>query len=346
MGNKSSSQHKKVIKKDKKCKQIVRILNLGISGSGKTTFAKQMKIIASGGFTGEEKDIQKLIIFQNIKLGLQELIKFAEKHDDNLEPSNLKHSRFMIKLDTLEWTDKISEKAKLLWTDPAIQRTWKTYARYQMQIYHLDYYMENIDRITSPSYIPTNEDMLRNRQRTTGENITTFVNDKIKWELFDAGGQKPERTKWESIINTKESISAIIYFVSLDEYNVVSPEDLSKTKLQISLEAWQEVVKSEYIKQKHITLILFLNKLDIFSLKLTIPEDKEEFVELFPEYIGDRIDSATDLIKKKFVDLAPTSQEITSHCLCALDTSLIEILFKAVKNTIFDARVLSSMIKL
>jgi len=348
MGNKNTSSHKKP--KREKVKQTVRLLSLGISGSGKTTFAKQMKIISGGGFTEEEKEIQKRIIYHNIKLGIQELIKYAQRLENPLEPENLKHSRYIAKLDTIEgdWSEKISNKAKLLWNDPGIQRTWKTDVRYQLQICHLDYFIDQIERISSPSYCPTNEDMLRSRQRTTGEQLTTFVNDRTRWELVDAGGQKPERTKWEAIINSKELISAIIYFTSLDEYDVISPEDPSKTKMQISLESWHEVIKSEQVRTKHITLILFLNKMDVLTNKLQTAEQREQFEERFPDWNRKGIDNAAEMIKRKFLENTPPppQQEITSHCLCALDTSLMEIIFKAVKNTIFDSRIMNNLIKL
>lgn len=341
MGNRSSS------KKKEKVKQIVRLLNLGISGSGKTTFAKQMKIITLGGFTEEEKDTHKRIVFHNIKLGLQELIKYAEILEIHLESENLKHSRFFLSMDSTdsEWSEKMATKAKNLWSDPSIQRTWKESIHYQLQVSTLDYFMENIDRMTAANYVPTNEDMLRTRQRTTGEHLTVFVNEKIRWELIDAGGQKPERAKWESIISTKESVNAIIYFVALDEYNMLSSEDPSKTKMQISFEAWAEILQSPILKQKQISLILFLNKVDCLTKKLSIQEEREDFMRTFPS-CDDSLESATESVKKKFLDLVPGNfSEITSHTLCALDTSLMEVIFKAIKNTIFDSRVLTSGIK-
>jgi len=111
-----------------------------------------------------------------------------------------------------EWNEKIAEKVRVLWQDPSIQRTWKAAPGFQLQMNHMDYLMENLDRISTPDYLPTNEDVLRARQRTTGEQTTSFVIDKAGWDLIDVGGQKPERAKWEAIITTKESVNAIIFF--------------------------------------------------------------------------------------------------------------------------------------
>jgi len=206
--------------------------------------------------------------------------------------------------------------------------------------------MDNIERISSPSYWPTTDDMLRARQRTTGEQLTTFINDRTRWELVDAGGQKPERSKWEAIISSKDMISAIIYFASLDEYDVMSPEDPSKSKMQISLESWYDLIKSDQVRTRHITLILFLNKMDVLTNKLQTAEQKDQFSERFPGWNRKGIDSAADLIKTRYLEHVPNPQDITSHCLCALDTGLMEIIFKAVKNTIFDQRIMNSLIKM
>jgi len=324
----------------------VRILNLGISGSGKTTFAKQMKIITLGGFSEEEKDNQRRIVHHNIKLGLQELIKQAEKLDYPIDPTNLKHCRYFTQLDSIEteWSEKVSHKARVLWSDPGIQKALKDDRHFQIQISHIDYFMENLERITAQNYVPTNEDMLRARQRTTGEQTTVFVHEKIKWELLDCGGQRPERGKWEGIINSKDSVSAIIYFVALDEYNVESFEDPTKTRMQVSFEAWRDINKSESIGEKDITLMLFLNKIDLLTKKLTSSAEKVEFGNVFPQYSGEGLESATEAVKKKYLEIVK-DQDVSTHIICALDTGLMEIIFKTIKNTIFNSRMLTAGFK-
>jgi len=322
-------------------------LNLGISGSGKTTFAKQMKIITLGGFTEEEKNNQRQIVLYNIILGLQELIKQAEKEEYPIDPNNLKHCRYFKQLDSIEteWTEKIARKASILWLDPGIQKAFREDSHFQTQISHIDHFMGNLERITAQNYVPTNEDMLRARQRTSGEQTTVFIHEKIKYELYDCGGQKPERGKWEEIINSKESVSAIIYFVALDEYNVESFEEPEKTKMQISLEAWRDIIKSETIKERDITVLLFLNKIDLLTKKLLNSEERAEFGNIYPQYSGDGIDSATESVKKKFLEYSK-DRDVSTHVICALDTGLMELIFKTIKTTVFNARLLTAGYKI
>jgi len=347
MGNKGSKnkESKTPNKKVKKPKYTLRVLTLGISGSGKTTFAKQMKIITLGGFPEEEVKGHKDIVLQNVLIGMQELVKQAEKLEYQVDGENRKHCRFFTQMTVVEteWNEKIGEKVKVLWEDPAIQRTWKAAPGFQLQMNHMDYLMEHLDRISTPDYVPTNEDVLRARQRTTGEQTTSFIIDKTGWDLIDVGGQRPERAKWEQIIAAKESVNAIIFFGALDEFNMASSEIVGKTKMEISIQVFHEILSSETIKNKAITLLLFLNKIDLLTAKLNNEDDKKVFQGLFPKYDGTII-SACDCIKEKFIGehLEP---QIYSHYTCALDTTLMGTVFKAVRQTIFDNRLSSSGVR-
>uniref|UniRef100_A0A6B2L9R3 Uncharacterized protein n=1 Tax=Arcella intermedia TaxID=1963864 RepID=A0A6B2L9R3_9EUKA len=321
----------------------MKVLTLGISGSGKTTFAKQMKIITSGGFGEEEVKGHREIVIKNVLIGIQELVKQAEKLEYHVEGENRKHCRFFTQMAVVEteWNEKIAEKVKVLWQDAAIQKTWQAAPGFQLQMNHMDYFMDHLDRISSPDYVPTNEDVLRARQRTTGEQSTFFVFEKVGWHLIDVGGQRPERAKWESIITSKDSVNAIIFFGALDEFNMASTEETGKTKMEISIQVFHELLHSEtYTARRNITLILFLNKLDLLTSKLNKEDDKKAFHNLFPSWDG-TTDGACECVRLKFVE---GFQEIPirSHSICALDTSLMTTVFQEVRQTIFENRLLSS----
>ena len=52
------------------------------------------------------------------------------------------------------------------------------------------YYFNAIDRISQPSYMPTQQDVLRARVRTTGIIETTFRYNRMIYRMFDVGGQR------------------------------------------------------------------------------------------------------------------------------------------------------------
>jgi GTPase SAR1 family protein len=345
MGNRTGKP--KPPKKPKKPKHTLRLLTLGISGSGKTTFAKQMKIIALGGFQDEEIRVHKEIVLQNVLVGIQELIKQAEKLEYNVDGENLKHCRYFAQMHAIDTAlnEKMGEKIKLLWNDPAIQRTWKAAPNFQLQMTHFDYYMEHLDRISHEDYKPTNEDMLRARQRTTGEQMISFVIDKVGWDLIDVGGQKPERHKWEAIIESKESVSGVIFFAALDEFNMMSTEETGKTKMDISLQVFRELLQSSALQERpFIPPLLFLNKIDLLETKLKSEEDNNKFKEIFPNYTGG-LTSACECVRERFQNPFPEIK-IPTHNICALDTKLMGDVFTAVRTTIFDSRLNTSGVRI
>lgn len=57
-------------------------------------------------------------------------------------------------------------------------------------------FFENIERFMSPSYIPTQADVLRARVRSTGIEEAEFRFEDITFRMVDVGGQRSERRKW------------------------------------------------------------------------------------------------------------------------------------------------------
>ena len=86
------------------------------------------------------------------------------------------------------------------------------------------YYFNAIGRMSLPSYLPTDQDILRSRVKTTGITETTFKVGELTYKLFDGGGQRSERKKW---IHSFENVTAFVFLVSLSEYGQMLYEDES-----------------------------------------------------------------------------------------------------------------------
>jgi guanine nucleotide-binding protein subunit alpha len=54
-------------------------------------------------------------------------------------------------------------------------------------------YFNSITRIGDPAFVPTDQDILRSRVKTTGISETTFRIGELTYKLFDVGGQRSER---------------------------------------------------------------------------------------------------------------------------------------------------------
>jgi len=222
---------------------------------------------------------------------------------------------------------------RCLWEDEAIQKTWNAIPNYQFQMTNLDYLLDNINRYVLPNFVPSNEDILCARLRTTGTQITKFIREKYQWEIIDIGGQRPERLKWTEII--KGGVDCIIYFAALDEYNMISTEEKNKTKMQVSLEVFEEVIRDT----SDVCLLLFLNKVDLFTKKISNEKSFKEFQNTFPDYKGPQdLNSAIDYISSLFLNRTEDPDNIYVHTTCTLDTQAIHMAFVTVKDYIWKKR--------
>lgn len=81
-------------------------------------------------------------------------------------------------------------------------------------------------------YAPSDQDILRSRVKTTGINEITFQVDAVLYKVFDVGGQRSERRKW---IHCFDNLQAVVFMVSMSEYDQVLREDETVVCLLLSL---------------------------------------------------------------------------------------------------------------
>lgn len=80
----------KQLKKDKSnARKELKLLLLGCGESGKSTFIKQMRIIHGSGYSDEDKKSFCKLIFQNVFMSIQSMIKGMEQLEiPYSDPSN------------------------------------------------------------------------------------------------------------------------------------------------------------------------------------------------------------------------------------------------------------------
>jgi len=320
-------------------RNTVKLLILGISGCGKTTFTKQMKILHMEGFQDFEVDNFRKIILRNISSGLHELILKLGESELKLTDKNEEAANFITQNPSFTLTPEILEMIKILWNDKAVSKLWQN-SKNSMHNAHLDYYLDNIDRISHEDYEPTNEDIVRCRQYTIGASSTSFYFQKFWWKLIDVGGQTPERAKWSAIVKDT-NIAGIIYFVALDEFDVESTEEKGKTKLELSLKVWGEVTESGDFS-KECNLILF-NKKDVFEEAIMIKKKYKAFKKRFPDYEGEQDpETVQNFIRDKFLEVAKNNEaypeNIFTDFTCAIDTEKMQFAWKSVNEWVVQKR--------
>lgn len=74
---------------------------------------------------------------------------------------------------------------KRLWMDGGVQHCFSRSREYQLND-SAAYYLNALDRISSPNYVPTQQDVLRTRVKTTGiiETHFSFKGLRFKYVIF------------------------------------------------------------------------------------------------------------------------------------------------------------------
>ena len=117
----------------------------------------------------------------------------------------------------------VGDAIRGLWKDGGIKEAVSRSREFQLNDSAV-YYFNSIDRMSSLGYMPTDQDILRSRVKTTGITETTFKVGELTYKLFDVGGQRSERKKW---IHCFENVTALVFLVSLSEYDQMLYEDES-----------------------------------------------------------------------------------------------------------------------
>lgn len=78
-------------------------------------------------------------------------------------------------------------------------------------------FWDNISRIYSPLYIPTDEDILRIRVRTQGFDEAVYHYKDFKFRVTDLGGQRIERKHWPGIIDAAHTLMFVSALTEWDQ---------------------------------------------------------------------------------------------------------------------------------
>lgn len=83
-------------------------------------------------------------------------------------------------------------------------------------------FCDDVDRLWNKNYVPTDQDLLRTRLRTTGITETVFDLGQLTYRMFDVGGQRSERKKW---IHCFENVTCLLFLVAISGYDQCLVED-------------------------------------------------------------------------------------------------------------------------
>lgn len=307
-----------------------QILLLGAGETGKTTITKSLCYAYGDTYETEEKKLQfKSYIHENIINGLKKMI-------DNLGSemtSDLnKHANIILaKGSYATITPEDADHVKKLWESEAIQVQW-TLHRHALQLPDgLGHLLRRIHVICRDSYIPTHDDIVHVRRRTTGILEATIKTDGRMVTIIDVGGQQNERRKW---MNAFQDVDCVLYVAALSNFCQVMWENNTKNRLDDSLELFSKVIHQEAFVDKDIWL--FLNKKDIFGELMR----RIDLSEHFDDYAGQpfSFNDGCSYFEEKFLILNKNnSRKIFVHHTEATNIDSIQHAFQHIMDKLNEA---------
>lgn len=351
------------LKKDKVAmRNEIKMLLLGAGESGKSTVLKQMKLINQGSYTQNERESYKEIIISNTLQSMRVICEAVP----NLEPplplgsSVQVHSQTILNLPSTDLSNLAAAPGsehldvsvlppplltalQALWADENVKKAAKDRSNEMQLNDSAVYYFDMLEKLGSKEWIPSDEDILRSRVKTTGINEVVFQIGELTYKVFDVGGQRSERKKW---IHCFENVTALVFLVALSEYDQVLYEDESVNRMQEALTLFDSICNSRWFVKTSI--ILFLNKIDLFRMKLlnsVTPENPGgSLPDFFPDFIPPAdggldgvYDAGCDYLCKKFLNLNQNRQKtIYAHYTCATDINQIKFVLSAVQDILLQ----------
>eukprot|EP00461_Guttulinopsis_vulgaris_P007340 UN07388 len=209
--------------------KVLKLLLLGAGESGKSTLFKQMNSIYGKGFSEEDRRAYVVHVRNNVMLCLKALADNARQYGPLLPETEPIASMISAieEIDSATVESQFVDQYALFWQDPTVQEAWNHRSEYQ--IYGCaKYFLDKIREVASPNYLPTHEDILQTRVRTTGIVENQFTIDGNKFSLYDVGGQRNERKKW---IHCFENVTAVIFVAAISEYDQRLFEDENTNRL-------------------------------------------------------------------------------------------------------------------
>eukprot|EP01083_Nonionella_stella_P020799 57700_1 len=311
---------------------------LGTGNCGKTTLHKQMTLRSNQ--TLDEERYQGIII-QNIIQRMEEMVRVIATYN---QKEQTKDGNVELKLDgysdeALNYIDLFTERdyrqeykltpeiakgLKILWNESSIQKVWMR--RHSLMFCNYDnyeYYMNEIDRISNVSYVPSVQDILWVYSRTGGIIRTKFEIDRKVYSVVDVGGTRAERRKWKQIF---DDIAVVVFVVDISAYNLRLMEDNSINRMSDSLELFEEICQRKIWQRSEI--FLFFNKIDI--LKDKFKTNPITVCPEFKDFDGDveSYDETLNYIRNKFKSKnTDMDRDIHTYCTNAVDVDVMTAVF-------------------
>lgn len=206
------------------------------------------------------------------------------------------------------------------------------------QLSHIPgYFLDDLERITEPSYSPTDDDILRTRLRTLGCSETRFKVEEgpdkgLTWAVYDVGGARYQRASWVPYF---EDVRTIIFVAPVGHFDQFLEEAPSINCLKDTFDLWDTIVSSKLLAQSDI--ILFLNKYDILGQKLKAGINFASYVTSYKD--RNTVEAVGKYLHRKFMGIhqqrtSNNKRVLHAHCTSVTDKTSTQKLLNHLREVV------------
>jgi len=309
-----------------------KVLLLGAGESGKSTVVKQLKVLHKVQMDDQELLSYAVNIHKNTVQCMQNLLENSDTLgipiDAGLQQSAENVKSFIFDSDQKKIPVSVANDIEALWKSAEIQQVWSR----RSEFWFLDatpYYFENIQRFIEDGYVPTEEDCIMTRVRTTGIAVTEFDEGSVHFRVVDVGGQRNERKKW---IHCFDDVKALLFVVNLAGYDQVMFEDPNQNRMNESLDLFGQICNNPVFSSTPI--FLCFNKKDLFEQMI----QTNDLCKCFPDYTGEKeVQVALQFIESKFkARMSNSNATMKTSYIAARFKKDVKYTWEEVKETLLE----------
>ncbi|KAJ7136681.1 guanine nucleotide binding protein, alpha subunit [Mycena epipterygia] len=264
--NKAGARHEildKTLEEDGRlAKNTRKMLVLGARGSGKATFMRHIKCLYEG-YTEQERQEFKNLIYAKIIAVCRQM--FSSLPDEVFSTSQIQKCRRVLLSppENCVLNVELIGAIHTLWTDDDVAKVIPTS---QLDASTL-YFLNSIDRVASPDYIPTDSDILRCNMDPTPpvDEVSVKIGDRWTYSMISVRQNLATKHKWFPFFDG----IPVIFLIKLDDYD--QPE-----RMREAVDLFNYVCNSPFFDLRTIHVLLntsdsFLTKIARSPLSATFP---------------------------------------------------------------------------
>jgi len=253
-----------------------------------------------------------------VRSGWQALVTTGWPLSDS-RPTGKRHAPEIIQLAARTLASTV-DSIKTLWRHRAVRRLVET--RKLRLDESVPFFLDDIDRIVEPDFLPSNADILNVRLQTLGVMEHTFPINMggatYDWKLYDVGGARGQRHAWVPYF---DDATAIIFLAPISAFDQYLEEDPKTNRIDDSLQLFNSICSNKLLVKAH--LVLLLNKADLLKKKLASGTKVRKYITSYGER-PNVYENVSEYFRSHFVQVHKR-KDIAKRSLYVHFTSMLDI---------------------